>query len=186
MCARITKKPYIEVSDSNGRPDAEVADDHWNAHKRRNESFIVDTFQGQLKSTITCPKCPKISITFDPFMYLSLPLPVNTQRSIEVVLMRADRSELGRRYSARLEKNGSVSDLLNALATLTNIPADRLEVCDVFNQRIYETVRGFCRCCCNYLSYTPKTACTITSTCCHQVSGRDLCLRNSTKCRRKV
>ena len=97
MTTRITKKPYVEISDSNGRPDAVVADEHWKAHKARNESFIVDTFQGQLKSTITCPKCPKISITFDPFMYLSLPLPVNTTRSIEVVYMKADRSDLGRR-----------------------------------------------------------------------------------------
>ena len=138
---RITKKPYVEITDSNGRQDALVADEHWSAHKRRNESFIVDTFQGQLKSTITCPKCPKISITFDPFMYLSLPLPVNTTRYVEVVLMRADRADLGRRYSTKLEKSGSVSDLLASLSALTSIPTDRLEVCDVFNQRIYETVR---------------------------------------------
>lgn len=147
---RITKKPYVEITDSNGRPEMVVADEHWSAHKRRNESFIVDTFQGQLKSTIKCPTCSKISITFDPFMYLTLPLPVNTTRYVEVVFMRADRTDLGRRYSARLEKTGTVGDLLSALAILTNIPASRLEVCDVFNQRIYETVRSS-------PLYTPRT-----------------------------
>lgn len=29
---------------------------------------------GQLKSTVTCPECDHVSVTFDPFMYLSLPL----------------------------------------------------------------------------------------------------------------
>ena len=30
---------------------------------------------GQFKSTIVCPVCDKISITFDPFLTVSLPLP---------------------------------------------------------------------------------------------------------------
>jgi hypothetical protein len=29
-CNQISKKPYIEQKDSNGRPDAEVAQDFWN------------------------------------------------------------------------------------------------------------------------------------------------------------
>jgi len=41
----------------------------------RNESVIVDLFHGQYKSTLVCSQCSKISITFDPFMTLSLPIP---------------------------------------------------------------------------------------------------------------
>ncbi|KAI9242543.1 MAG: hypothetical protein BYD32DRAFT_477586, partial [Podila humilis] len=74
---RILKKPYTQVPDSNGRPDKEVAADCWNIHKARNDSIIVDLFQGQYKSTLVCPECKKVSVTFDPFMYLSLPLPIN-------------------------------------------------------------------------------------------------------------
>ena len=33
---------------------------------------------------MVCPECPKISVTFDPFCYLSLPLPVRKERQIEV------------------------------------------------------------------------------------------------------
>ena len=43
----------------------------------RNKSIIVDLFQGQLKSTLTCLKCGNVSIKFDPLMYLSLPLVPN-------------------------------------------------------------------------------------------------------------
>lgn len=37
-----------------------------------------NTMQGQLKSTVQCPQpsCKHISVTFDPFMFLSLPLPL--------------------------------------------------------------------------------------------------------------
>ena len=37
--------------------------------------MIVDLFHGQYKSTLVCSKCAKVSITFDPFMTLSLPIP---------------------------------------------------------------------------------------------------------------
>ena len=30
---------------------------------------------GQFKSTVKCPECDKVSITFDPFMSISLPIP---------------------------------------------------------------------------------------------------------------
>lgn len=30
---------------------------------------------GQYKSTLICPECKKVSVTFDPFMTISLPLP---------------------------------------------------------------------------------------------------------------
>lgn len=33
--------------------------------------------QGQYKSTLECPKCKKISVTFDPFMSVPLPIPTS-------------------------------------------------------------------------------------------------------------
>lgn len=41
----------------------------------RNDSLIVSLFQGQLKSSVECPVCGKVSSTYNPFMYLSLPIP---------------------------------------------------------------------------------------------------------------
>ena len=47
---RVKEKPYLELQDSDGRPDEEVAREAWDYHLRRNESVIVDLFQGQVRS----------------------------------------------------------------------------------------------------------------------------------------
>lgn len=67
---RIRKKPYIEKPDwKPGGGDHELATlgkDCWEGYKKRNDSVIVDLFQGQLMSTLVCPDCHKESITMDP------------------------------------------------------------------------------------------------------------------------
>mmetsp|Transcript_4810 Transcript_4810/g.7278 ORF Transcript_4810/g.7278 Transcript_4810/m.7278 type:complete len:551 (-) Transcript_4810:40-1692(-) len=52
-----------------------IAREAWRGYLSRNKSIIVDLFQGQLRSTLQCGKCGHKSIKFDPFMYLSLPIP---------------------------------------------------------------------------------------------------------------
>ena len=47
---------------------------YWKAFLERNKSIIVDLMYGQLKSTVKCLECGNISITFDPFLTLSLPI----------------------------------------------------------------------------------------------------------------
>ena len=39
---RVKCKPYIEVSDAQGCPDDQVADEYWQNHLARNNSIIVD------------------------------------------------------------------------------------------------------------------------------------------------
>lgn len=72
---RVKTKPLTTPVESNGRPDHVVADEAWKVYKMRNDSVIDDLFQGQFKSTLVCPACQNISVTFDPFLYLALPLP---------------------------------------------------------------------------------------------------------------
>ena len=87
---RVRQKPYVEMSDSDGKPDSEVAMEAWDNYKKRNDSVILDIFHGLLKSTVVCPECPKVSVTFDPTCYLSLPLPVKKERQVEVFLVYLD------------------------------------------------------------------------------------------------
>uniref|UniRef100_A0A8C1X328 Ubiquitin carboxyl-terminal hydrolase n=1 Tax=Cyprinus carpio TaxID=7962 RepID=A0A8C1X328_CYPCA len=87
---RVKKKEYIELRDADGRPDQEVAEEAWRNHLRRNDSVIVDTFHGLFKSTLVCPECNKVSVTFDPFCYLSVPLPVSKERVMEVFYVSLD------------------------------------------------------------------------------------------------
>ena len=82
---RVTETKYVELRDSDGRPDIVVAQEAEENHNARNKSIIVDLFHGQLKSKVTCKVCGHESVTFDPFTYLSLPLPMESSVHIEVI-----------------------------------------------------------------------------------------------------
>jgi ubiquitin carboxyl-terminal hydrolase 4/11/15 len=81
---RILKKPYVELGSHVGKTDEVFAEESWQDHKKRNDSIIVDIFHGLLKSTLNCLTCKEISIKFDPYCYLSLPLPSKKERLVEV------------------------------------------------------------------------------------------------------
>ncbi|KAI7993562.1 Ubiquitin carboxyl-terminal hydrolase 10 [Camellia lanceoleosa] len=135
---RVKQKPYIETKDSDGRPDEEVADECWRNHKARNDSIIVDVCQGQYKSTLVCPICNKISITFDPFMYLSLPLPSIATRTMTVTVFYGDGSGLPTQYTVTVLKHGCCKDLSQALSTACCLRSDEsLLLAEVYEHRIY-------------------------------------------------
>lgn len=113
---RVKKKPYIQAKDANGRPDWKVANECWQNHKARNDSVIVDVCQGQYKSTLVCPSCSKISVTFDPFMYLSLPLPSTVTRSMTITVLYGDGGALPMPFTVSVLKHGCVKDLIQALS----------------------------------------------------------------------
>ena len=68
----------------------EIAEETWMKYLLRNQSVIVREFQGQLKSTLVCPNCKGVSKIFDPFMFLSLPLPIKKTRAIRVTVVMND------------------------------------------------------------------------------------------------
>ena len=68
------KKPYVEQTEADGKSDQEASREAWNKHILRNESIICDLFHGQYKSKLTCSCCQRISITFDPFLMVSVPV----------------------------------------------------------------------------------------------------------------
>lgn len=72
---RIYDKPYVERKDSDRRPDTVVAQESWDGHLQRNQSVIVDLLHGLLRSRVRCQECKFTSISFDPFTFLTLPLP---------------------------------------------------------------------------------------------------------------
>uniref|UniRef100_A0A671LS30 Ubiquitin carboxyl-terminal hydrolase n=1 Tax=Sinocyclocheilus anshuiensis TaxID=1608454 RepID=A0A671LS30_9TELE len=140
---RVKKKEYIELRDADGRPDQEVAEEAWHNHLRRNDSVIVDTFHGLFKSTLVCPECNKVSVTFDPFCYLSVPLPVSKERVMEVFYVSLDPTAKPTQYRLIVPKAGRVIDLCAALSQATGIPPNqnpnpfKMAVADVFNHRFY-------------------------------------------------
>ncbi|XP_051667263.1 ubiquitin carboxyl-terminal hydrolase 4 isoform X1 [Manacus candei] len=135
---RVKKKPYLELKDANGRPDSEVAKEAWENHRLRNDSIIVDIFHGLFKSTLVCPKCSKVSVTFDPFCYLTLPLPLRRDRLMEVTLVYADPQRRPVQYRIVVPMMGAISDLCESLSKLSGVPAENMVVTDVYNHRFHK------------------------------------------------
>ncbi|XP_077241064.1 ubiquitin-specific protease 8 isoform X2 [Tasmannia lanceolata] len=134
---RVKHKPYIEAKDADGRPDELVADEFWANHLARNDSIIVDVCQGQYRSTLVCPVCNKVSVTFDPFMYLSLPLPSTTMRSMTVTVFSTDGSTLPCPYTVTVPKHGKCKDLIQALTIASSLRTDEsLLVAEIYSNRI--------------------------------------------------
>uniref|UniRef100_A0A5F7ZPC3 Ubiquitin carboxyl-terminal hydrolase n=1 Tax=Macaca mulatta TaxID=9544 RepID=A0A5F7ZPC3_MACMU len=114
-----------------------VAEEAWENHLKRNDSIIVDIFHGLFKSTLVCPECAKISVTFDPFCYLTLPLPMKKERTLEVYLVRMDPLTKPMQYKVVVPKIGNILDLCTALSALSGIPADKMIVTDIYNHRFH-------------------------------------------------
>ncbi|XP_076888951.1 ubiquitin carboxyl-terminal hydrolase 8-like [Bidens hawaiensis] len=134
---RVKIKPYNEIKDVDGISDQEVADEHWRNHLARNDSVIVDMCQGQYRSTLICPLCKKHSVTFDPFLYLSLPLPSTTMRTMTLTVLTTDRSTPPAPVTVTVPKFWKFKDLIQALSTACSLRDDEtLLVAEIYNNRI--------------------------------------------------
>ncbi|XP_046386606.1 ubiquitin carboxyl-terminal hydrolase 32 isoform X1 [Ischnura elegans] len=132
---RVHDKPYLELKDSGGRPDVVVAQEAWENHILRNKSIIVDLFHGQLKSKVTCKVCSHESVRFDPFNYLSLPLPMESYIHVEVIVVRLDGS-MPIMYGLRLNMDEKYSAIKEHLSPLCGIPAHRQRLAEVAGAQI--------------------------------------------------
>nr|POE75288.1 ubiquitin carboxyl-terminal hydrolase 5 [Quercus suber] len=134
---RVKHKPYMKTRDADGRPDEEVADEYWANHIARNDSIIVDVCQGQYKSTLVCPVCNKVSVTFDPFMYLSLPLQQTITRTMTVTVFICDGSALPSSCTVTVPKQGRCRDLIQALSSACSLKhSEKLLLVEIRNHLI--------------------------------------------------
>ncbi|KAH9659451.1 ubiquitin carboxyl-terminal hydrolase 8 [Citrus sinensis] len=134
---RVKCKPYAEAKDGDGRSDEDIADEYWQNHLARNDSIIVDLCQGQYKSTLVCPVCKKVSVTFDPFMYLSLPLPSTTVRMMTLTVVNTDGTAKPSPFTITVPKYGKFEDLIRALSIACALGVNEtLLVAEIYNHRI--------------------------------------------------
>ncbi|KAI4348860.1 hypothetical protein L6164_009529 [Bauhinia variegata] len=140
---RVKRKPYHEVKDADGCSDEEVAEEYWRNHLARNDSIIVDLCQGQFRSTLVCPICKKVSVTFDPFMYLSLPLPSTTMRTMNLTVLNTNGVTLPSALTIRVPKHGSLKDLIEAVSAACFLRDDEtLLVAEIYKNRIVRVLEG--------------------------------------------
>ena len=78
---RVLKKPIVPPVESDGHSEADyvsVAGKAWEMYRLRNDSYFVDHFQGQFKSTLVCPVCQKVwpcVHSIRKFMLIYIPYP---------------------------------------------------------------------------------------------------------------
>ncbi|XP_061112625.1 ubiquitin carboxyl-terminal hydrolase 19 isoform X2 [Conger conger] len=134
---RIQNKPYTETVDSDGRLDEVVAEEAWQRHKMRNDSFIVDLFQGQYKSKLVCPICSKVSITFDPFLYLPVPLP-QKQKILTVFYFAKEPHKKPIKFLVSVSKdNSSTAEVLESISRSVRIKTENLRLAEVVKCRFH-------------------------------------------------
>jgi ubiquitin C-terminal hydrolase len=124
---RIQNKPYIEAPDSDGRPDCELADIWWSNHLKREMSIIVAMFTGQYKSLLKCKCCKYESARFEPFSFLQLPLPEDDTVPVSLIFYSRESNMGIAKYSVRVHNNGTLYDVLIALAKVIHFDSQTNE-----------------------------------------------------------
>ncbi|XP_064206153.1 ubiquitin carboxyl-terminal hydrolase 32-like [Anguilla rostrata] len=132
---RVHEKPYVELKDSDGRPDREVASEAWDNHLRRNRSIVVDLFHGQLRSQVKCKTCGHVSARFDPFNFLSLPLPMDSSMHLEIIVIKLDGSTPVR-YGLRLNMDEKYTALKRQLSELCGLKPEQILLAEVHSSNI--------------------------------------------------
>ncbi len=139
---RIKKKPYIEKPDSTdemiNNPAAvrEMAAKVWDITKKRDDSVIADLFTGMYKSTLVCPVCDKVSITFDPFNNLTLPLPVANVWSKDVKFFPLNDAPV--EVVVDIDKNSSIRAMKQYIAVRVGVPVERLFAGEEFHSKFFK------------------------------------------------
>ncbi len=138
---RIRKAPYMEMPDVTDGQDMNIgATRAWEAHCRRNDSLVMDTFYGQFKSTCVCPDCNRVSLSFDAFNHVSLEIPQakNAVIPVSIWVYPAGIGKNPTRYSVDIRRNATLTDLRANLAALSCVAAEKLVICEVMNHVIVE------------------------------------------------
>eukprot|EP01135_Chromosphaera_perkinsii_P005481 Nk52_evm30s352 gene=Nk52_evmTU30s352 len=138
---KVIKKPYIEMKDTDDRPEEEVSAEFWENHTKRNQSIIVSLFQGQLKSVVKCKACGHRSLTFDPFTFLSLPLPNIRKRLFNVtVVFRSGRRIV---FKCPISHHASFKELKISLIKVipAKVHSEQLAFFDVTENYIFSIIK---------------------------------------------
>ncbi|CAN0067815.1 unnamed protein product [Lampetra planeri] len=122
--------------------DQHMAERAWARHKAWNDSFIVHLFHGLYKSKLVCPVCGHVSITFDPFLYLPVPLP-QRQRVLPVYFLPREPYRRPVKLSVRVRQvNAHGTEVIKFVAERMKVHPDNLRLVQVDKARFERFVQA--------------------------------------------
>ncbi|XP_030649647.1 ubiquitin carboxyl-terminal hydrolase 43 [Chanos chanos] len=117
-----------------GGPEDEVASESTNAQQAgASHSFVQEHFQAQYKSSLTCPHCLKHSDTFDPFLCVSLPIPLRQTRPVYVTLVFSNKGQRYLRVGLAVPLFGSLACLRKMVADEGKISPDQVILTEIYS-----------------------------------------------------
>lgn len=139
---RVKNKPYTQNPDSTddmvNDPGAlrAFANRCWDIYKTRYDSVITDLFSGLYKSTVACPQCNKVSITFDPFNTISLALAIKDLWIHEVYFFPQDGKPV--LVSVDIDKTATMLALKEFMAKEFKSNTKKMIVAEIHRNTFYK------------------------------------------------
>ncbi|XP_028390167.2 ubiquitin carboxyl-terminal hydrolase 43 isoform X3 [Phyllostomus discolor] len=96
------------------------------------QSFVQSHFQAQYRSSLTCPHCLKQSNTFDPFLCVSLPIPLRQTRFLSITLAFPSKSQRFLRVGLAVPILSTVAALRKMVAEEGNVPVDEVILVELY------------------------------------------------------
>ena len=124
--------------ESEGQPhnDAKVSRDSWLNHLKRNQSVIVDLMHGLYKSTVHCPDCDRVSVTFEPYMNINLPIPEVKLLHRHFFWVPFDTSKRCVLHSFSVRGHRQIRHLKKQIGHVFGVSAKSFELVLIFDSRI--------------------------------------------------
>ena len=111
----VRKKENFETSDD-VKPDEEMSRESEANYAKRIQSHIRNLMAGQFKSTVICGQCKKVSVCFDPYLLVSLPIPGSQEWSFFFVPSDLNRGAI--RFEFEYTISGTTLSQLGAKLTV--------------------------------------------------------------------
>uniref|UniRef100_A0A8B9JAC8 ubiquitinyl hydrolase 1 n=1 Tax=Astyanax mexicanus TaxID=7994 RepID=A0A8B9JAC8_ASTMX len=102
---------------------------------------LFSLFSPVHRSSLTCPHCQKQSNTFDPFLCISLPIPLPHTRPLYVTVVYQGKYSHCMRIGVAVPLNSTVSRLREAVSRETKIPPDQFVLTEMYYDGFH---RSFC------------------------------------------
>ena len=114
------------------------------SHRAVNDSFIEDTFFGQLSSIFTCFKChKKLNETYEPFSSLELTIPIEKNINLYILPLNPNVKEQIK-LNININDNMSYDDIYNQISKITGYTFSNYSIYwqnEIKNENIYKKTR---------------------------------------------